>query len=419
MDQPTTRTKRVRGRFVVIGLIALVASVATFALTMWFGGREPRGPIQAMRPLGGGEVALLRRGFEERGYTHLVVWSIERGQHWSEALFGVPEHPSLTHVRQGEVDLVALRAREARGHVEIHAFDRRTGRFAWRGGRATHENPTEHPGGLPAFAERSLLVGDGVLFVVHGGDAVEVVILGLEDGEERARVELPADPEGADAARSAAVVEGALIVSTGSSVHRVGPDGAHARLGSTALGHCVTSAHVFFGDPGGLRVHHGDEVQVLGDGFAMEVYACAERANAEGVREAWIVARAPSGDRVLQRYEGQLRGGFSLPELAQVDRLLDGPEGLLLVAGGALWRVGEENARVEEGIDDVWVVGGEVVTRMAETLRAGANAVRVPGATLVAADTLLWVATERELVALEGDLSPRFGGERVQPGAAR
>lgn len=405
--------KRVRGPFVVLGLAIVILSVFGFAFGMWWSQREPRGPILAAAALGNGDVALLRRGFEERGYVHLTV---EHGdtQRWSEALFGVPEDPSIT--RFG--DHVVLRAREARGHVEIHAFEVSTGKFGWRGGRATRENARENPSGLPAFAAQSLLAVGDRLFVLHGGPRPEVVVLDGE-GTELGRVEL----EGADSGeRRAAVFGEVLLIATGdgrlrevdgtaASPSRPGQRPTVRDLGPIPHGWCATNDTLYLGDPRGLAVRRAndDAPIVLGDGFPITVLACADRpSNAD---ETWLVTVAPSGEEALQRVGMRdapvLLGGHALPAVGRDLRLV----GDRLIATSddhvRLFSLGESAVTAEvEDARAIELFGSDAVTLVGDRVRLGTHEAVVPGARgLVTDDAHVIVWSERELALFDDTLT--------------
>lgn len=396
--------KRVRGPFVVLGLAIVILSVFGFAFGMWWSQREPRGPILAAAALGNGDVALLRRGFEERGYVHLTV---EHGgtQRWSEALFGVPEDPSIT--RFG--DHVVLRAREARGHVEIHAFEVSTGKFGWRGGRATRENARENPSGLPAFATQSLLPAGDRLFVLHGGPRPEVVVLDGE-GTELGRVEL----EGADSGeRRAAVFGEVLLIATGDGRLREVDGTAQVRdLGPIPHGWCATNDTLYLGDPRGLAVRRAndDAPTVLGDGFPITVLACANRPSNAG--ETWLVTIAPSGEEALQRVgtrDGSpaLLGGHALPAIGRDLRLV----GDRLIASSEdrvrLFALGESAVTAEvEDARAIELVGSNAVALVGDRVRLGTHEAVVPGARgLLTDDAHVIVWSERELALFDDTLT--------------
>ncbi|MCB9600029.1 MAG: hypothetical protein H6724_03785 [Sandaracinus sp.] len=389
-------TKRVRGPLVVLGLAVLILGVVGFAFTMWWSKREPRGPIMAAAPIGEGDVALLRRGFEERGYVHLVVEDGPR-QRWSEALFGVPESPSIT--RFG--DHVVLRAREARGHVEVHAFDHATGEFRWRGGRGTHETPEENPQGVPAFAERSLFAVGETLFVVVGGPSPEVITLS-RTGEELGRVELP----GGEGARAAMPTGDALAIATGDGTLRVvARDGSVRELGALPHGWCATNDAIYVGHPNGLMRHRdGHEPELLGDGMPIAVHAC------EG---DWLVVTAPSGERAMQRVSDEgLAGGFALPaSLGTTDlRLVPGWLVAPCANGGFdAFALGATEATMQvDGADEIAFVGDVVVSRKGETVMSGETELAVPGAQgLGVDDAHVFVWTDHTLHRFDASLRPR------------
>lgn len=395
--------KRVRGPFVVLGLAIVILSVFGFAFGMWWSQREPRGPILAAAALGNGDVALLRRGFEERGYVHLTV---EHGgtQRWSEALFGVPEDPSIT--RFG--DHVVLRAREARGHVEIHAFEVSTGKFGWRGGRATRENARENPSGLPAFATQSLLPAGDRLFVLHGGPRPEVVVLDGE-GTELGRMEL----EGSERdERRAAIFGAVLLIATGDGRLREVDGTAQVRdLGPIPHGWCATNDTLYLGDPRGLAVHRANDETptVLGDGFPITVLACANRPSNAG--ETWLVTIAPSGEEALQRVgtrDGSpaLLGGHALPAIGRDLRLV----GDRLVATSEdrvrLFALGESAVTAEvEDARAIELVGSNAVALVGDRVRLVTHEAVVPDARgLLTDDAHVIVWSERELALFDDTL---------------
>lgn len=159
--------KRVSGKPVAILVAAVLVIGAVTAVTLWFRGRVPSGPISTIVGIDADRAALLRQGFEERGYTHLVVWVRDGGQRWSEALFGVQSPPSLA-VLDGRV---LARVTEARGNPSLHAFDIETGEFLWRG-PYPHPERTRVP-----FDGPTLHVAGGVAFEVIGGDPIEVLVV--------------------------------------------------------------------------------------------------------------------------------------------------------------------------------------------------------------------------------------------------
>ena len=201
----------VSGQRFVLGFVAFVVVAVVGAITIWFLRKDPHGPVIAQVEHGGATY-MLRQGYEERGYVHLM--RVEQGEPvWSEALYGIEADPALTVTG----NRVLVRAREARGHAELHAFDL-DGEFVWRGGRNQHESPE----GNPAFCDHPLWVRDGVVFYVHASGPREVIVLDLESGEERARVEIPAG----EGPRSAAIIEGGLEIDGGDGVRSiVGIDG--------------------------------------------------------------------------------------------------------------------------------------------------------------------------------------------------
>ena len=198
----------VSGRRFVLGFVLFIALAVAGAITMWWTRKDPHGPVIARVAVEEGAV-VLRQGYEERGYVHVMRVDSADETTWSEALYGLEDDPALTVAG----DRVLVRAREARGHAELHAFDLDEGTFAWRGGRNRHEAPE----GNPTFSEHPLWVAGEVVFYVHASDPRELIVLDLDSGEERARVELPAG----EGERSASIVDGGLAIASGDGVRRI------------------------------------------------------------------------------------------------------------------------------------------------------------------------------------------------------
>ena len=171
------------GKGLAIGLLVLIAGGVAFALGMWFWGREPHGPITHIAGLDDDQVAVVRQGFEERGYTHLGVWAADGDMVWSEALFGVQDDPGLTVTDE----LVLVQVTEARGNPALHAFDRETGEFRWK---------VEQD---PAAVDRYTLHADEEQAWFVGPDG-EATVVELPAGTVREGASVPASPEAAEEA---------------------------------------------------------------------------------------------------------------------------------------------------------------------------------------------------------------------------
>jgi len=170
------------GKPLACGMLLLILVGVSFALSMWFWGREPHGPIESLSVIDDTRVVVLRKGFEERGYTHLGVWTAAGDMLWSEALFGVQEDPEISV----SDELVLALVTEARGNPALHAFDMETGEFRWK--------VQQEPEGEPSVWRRTLAVGDTVAWLMGPGRTVRVIELAT--GEVRATVEPeePSDP---------------------------------------------------------------------------------------------------------------------------------------------------------------------------------------------------------------------------------
>lgn len=395
------RTKgRVSGRALGCGFAALVLAAAAGALLTWYLRKDPHGPILDVAPLGD-DLAMLRRGYAQQGYVHLLRWDPDASRIvWSEPLFGVEPDPALT---VGE-DAVLVRAREARGHAEVHAFAL-DGTFRWRGGRARQEAPD----GNPPFAPHPLMLVGGVVFVPHASDPVEVVLLEADDGAEIARVELPAGEGG----RALAAFGGGVVLTSGDGVLRaVDATGTQRELGAAAGGWCVLNGVLWVGTPQGLlrlrpgaaeaeRVARGEAAIVacgggaadrllLADGRVLRVGEGApdERGVVEGLR-----AR-PTGQRVGGRYLAIQGAVIDLDAPASVPI-----EGVDLRSAEIVESLNAEDFGVSSLLR-----AGEVLVNLATLER-----VRVPGLRGVRGDAqVLWAWTDEELLELDPQtLAPR------------
>ena len=199
--------RRVSGRWAVIGLVGLIALALAGGLIAWWFSRDPGGPVVAMAPIDDRYVALVRRGFEERGYSHIGVWEHDGTMRWSEALFGVQMDPALTV----EGDRVYVLVTEARGNPALHAFDRQTGEFAWK---------VEQTAGAQAFRGRALAVTDGAVYLATRDS--ELVVLDPSSGSVRGRVRL--QPPG-EAPQELRLADDRVLVQSRGGWVVIGPDG--------------------------------------------------------------------------------------------------------------------------------------------------------------------------------------------------
>jgi len=205
---PPTSLKRRSGKPVAIGMLVLILGGVAFALSMWFWGREPHGPIETIAAVDDTHVAVLRKGFEERGYTHVGVWTAEGDMLWSEALFGVQDDPGLSV----SDELVLVLVTEARGNPALHAFDRETGEFRWK--------VEQDPAGEASSWRSALQVGETVAWLMGPGRKIQIV--DLSTGEVRATVE-PEAPS--DSLYEQADGDRLVLVGLGGAVGYVGTEG--------------------------------------------------------------------------------------------------------------------------------------------------------------------------------------------------
>ncbi len=389
----TAPRARHKGRRVAVGLVFALVAIAASLLTAWFLTREPSGPIVALVPTGDGRVILLRRGYEERGYVHLML-SSENLMQWSEALFGVEgldtagDEPTVQVVG----DRVYVRAREARGHSELHVFTLDEGRFLWRGGRPTEEAPD----GLPRFGEQTLFVGDEVVWLVHGGaeyddraPGPQVIALDLE-GEELARVSLEVGEPGQATADAAMFGDALYVLTEDGVVHRVSSSGEVTQVGVGMAGLCATG--------GALVIGHRRWVPGQPSGEAGLEIGPMRGCDPDGGR---VVAITLGDEVAVQRVEdGAFVGGVPLAGLS--------PEGLesagrfdrYVRLGDSVWDTTDGSVVEGEGevVPGGWMVSGDTVRRI------GGGEKRLPGLQAVRDDgERVWAHDGQDVVVWRRD----------------
>ncbi|MEM9074494.1 MAG: hypothetical protein AAGE52_38725 [Myxococcota bacterium] len=395
--------KRVSGKLVGCGLPLVLLAIATTAVVTWFVRKDPHGPILDVVPIED-DLMVLRRGYAERGYVHLVRYDPDtREQVWSEALYGIDDEPALTVVD----DRVLLRAREARGHAEVHVFSG-AGEFQWRGARAQ----TEAPEGNPAFSRRPLWVDGETVFVAHVHDKAEVIVLSLADGSETARAEMPTG----SGSRSAALYDGGLAIAGGDGMLRhVSATGEVKDLASSADGWCVVDGSLVAGTPHALvRLDAGEEPQVVRHQPAA-VAACASSQ----------VVLAGDAPQVLNAETGEVLGtlqGVALSQTANhvVDRYLPVHAGLIdlqSLSAVDLHGIDGRGMEIEMALHPQ-DFGSFAVARSGETLLQldSEQRVRVPGLRGIRGDTqVLWAWNQDRVLELDPEtLIPRHLDDRDQ-----
>lgn len=172
-----TDGRRLRGRAVALGLLALVGLAASAAVFLFFANQRPEGEILARAEVVTGGRVVVRRG-SRRGGIFVVRYDAQGGFRWSEALFGVP--PDLALVVDAE--RVYVGALGARGAGALTALDLRDGAFAFRVDAG------------PGNVRWSRILGprEGAVVGVFGKDeGAEVLIVATADGAERGRATVP------------------------------------------------------------------------------------------------------------------------------------------------------------------------------------------------------------------------------------
>ena len=205
--------KRFSGRVVAISLASVLALGVTTAVTLWHLGKDPHGPVIAVAGIDADNAAVLRRGYEERGYVHLLSTNREGDVRWSGALFGLQE-PEVVAVGGGRV---YVRVTEARGNPSLHAFDAATGQHAWSLDSARQGNPIAPP--VPPLHAR----GD-VVWEIADRDPMIVSVVS-HDGELIERLEfLPSSSP------DAFLIDAGLALSTNGGWVVIDADGSQSAL---------------------------------------------------------------------------------------------------------------------------------------------------------------------------------------------
>ena len=204
---------RFSGRVVAIGLASILAIGVTTAVTMWHLGKDPHGPIIAVAGIDADNAAVLRRGYEERGYVHLLSTNREGDVAWSGALFGLQE-PEVVAVGGGRV---FVRVTEARGNPSVHAFDAETGQHAWSLQAAREGNPITPP--VPPLHARG-----EVLWEISDREPMIVSVI-RTDGDLIERLEFMPSSE-----PDAFLVDAGLALSTAEGWVVIAADGSQSAL---------------------------------------------------------------------------------------------------------------------------------------------------------------------------------------------
>lgn len=412
---------RIAGRKVALGLVSAIGLVVATAITVWWNTREPDGPIGSIAAVSDDAVIIVRRGFSQRDYVHIVSRDLrQHAQRWSIALFSTQPgaRPSIADGR------VALRVRDARGRPEIHAFDIAEGRFAFR---AAAVDPVPDA----RLTSDEAVLGHR-LALAYGAPIARLFSIDARSGRVEGERSLP---QGTHAVRVALTAAAIFVEQPDGHVARTSFDAATTDdLGAGSL--CVIADRAFvFDGAQTLRVFGAarapEATYALGDdlGEQPRIAACAgdsgrallvvtsghgaPRTTLLTVTEGAVVRGETIPQRVEPRFGGA-RGlpsapAYALPFVGGYVRVLDATFALR-----ATYRVTNARAplvvRAFDGVS-VLVLADRLV------LFRGATPIALrftphDGSGVVAdVDVLgerLFVAVEREVVALDlGSLAPR------------
>ncbi|MDH5491485.1 MAG: PQQ-like beta-propeller repeat protein [Myxococcales bacterium] len=179
--RPPRAAGELGGRRFALLLVGAILLVLVCVLLLFRWGRGHAGEVLELAAIDDERVVTLREGLRP-GFVRLSVEDREGHERWSELLFGVePAIPPL--VRGGRV---FVRALEARGRRQTHAFDLESGELIWRG------PALPIPGADPPRRARIAL--PGALVEIHGSGPVHLLGLSWEEGEALLEHTL-ADPE--------------------------------------------------------------------------------------------------------------------------------------------------------------------------------------------------------------------------------
>ena len=308
--------KRVSGKIFVPFLVGFLCLASGTALTLWWTGRVPDGPIRALAGHESGDAILLRDGYEGRDYTHLMRVAPDGTVIWVHALFGGDDGARLEVVG----DVIVAEVYEARGRRQLHAFEAEEGTFLWRGGPPSEPTAVSFDGPRPEPGQERVYA----LWLLE--EAVEVVALPrsnepaptLEPGAERPdpasgresgdidelwRMTLPRG----EGPRRAWMDGEQLAVAPGDGqVHRIGRDGVVASVApddaETPASPCSGPLEAHIGELHlrGGRVLRGDRPVELGLTVG-DVYATAAGATHLFVATAEGVVRVGPDEAVLRQ----------------------------------------------------------------------------------------------------------------------
>jgi len=238
--RPARGPRRVSGRLVAVGLSLVIAAAVTFAIARWYAERWPEGDVLFAVAVDPERALLMRRASDGEFFADMVLVDRENGPVWRTGIYGLElAGPEGVTVGDG---LVTVRATDASGRPETHAFGLDDGRFAWR-----------HRPGLDRPADGGLsLVRGSTLYEVRGGTEVLVSALERATGRERWHRRLPAPPLPARVGAEA----GRLVLSGGGEITILDESSGALTQPSprSAGGACTVAGAIVEGEPDGVRL---------------------------------------------------------------------------------------------------------------------------------------------------------------------
>ncbi len=348
--------KRMSGRRAVPLFLGALVGIFILGVFGWNWYRAQRGEVVAMRAIDDERVLLLRTGARERGYRHLSIEHVTRGELWTVTLFGQQDDVAFqfftVELDGAPTELVSVRAREARGHSETHVFRADDGAFVWRAARASREEE-----GATYHGPRSL-IGETLMFDLYDGVRPEVIASDLATGEERYRHPL----EIAGDAHLAFAFGDRLFVDVGAGLAEVSAEGARP-IGAAPGEACAVSDELLYRSTDGDL--HRVDLDVEGDTDVITLaglvpatlspsrwLACARRGEDVEVLTFAERLRLATFDGSLSSLQGVTRSDVSevpkdLPESDFAAYLRALGNGVFIPAGGGLRFSGNELARAD------------------------------------------------------------------------
>lgn len=327
-------------------LVLTIASVVGFAVYRWFNTAWPDGPLLEVAAVSEDLVLELREGEPDSGFgAHLLLRHRLDGPEWTTKVYGVQPVAQRMLV---DAEHIFVRAIDAKGNLETHAFGADSGDFAFRTAQveAASDEATTEAGFARAFLDDLLIeVYPRAVIAVRRSDGEEVFRHPFDDTADRSLLQsadeglrlLRRGPDGRDAAFVIAGVgvtpiEGAAELWCEGTDLRLVPAASPVPDAAVA-GDAVVDAE--------LPAKAAADTNAVALPEAHGAHACVGDA-----ASLWGLLSSPSGDLALRVYDRRRAtwhesaiplGASKENGLAVLARRDDHGATLLVVVSGSLW----------------------------------------------------------------------------------